>query len=836
MRPNFEAVPPELKGLKHWVCWKYELTEDGKKTKVPYNPQKRRSKASVANPETWGTLEEARLSYEQSQYLLSPFDGVGFALTKEIGIIGIDFDSCVDSKWLNVFKCYSEITPSGNGLRILCKGNLDQLRGRKNTEHKIEIYDSGRFFTFTGNVVLDLPIAERQELIDLFHAEIFPPKPFVPHAPSAGLGINEQEILDSIKRSTKRSLNFEHLYHGDDIAAGSDASFGDLAFCNELRFFGASENQIDSIYRSSGRYRQKWDEVHFSDGRTYGQATIQKAMQGEVKRPKGQRPQAKQTFRTGDDMPEDSEEDNSQSGPSNDLEEIKKRIKQLPRDTGEALEAALKNDLWFSIGCLGRSEQSIAALALKAHCNIGKTDVKGFVAEALKEKELSPSELRDIVLEAWKTAGFRAKYIAEWQEWYFYEHGVYKQALTETVQKHVSELLEAQGHKILEYLLTDVIAKLARSEGVYQERPPQSQDILNIKNGLLDLNTLELTPHSPDVLSFAQAPNMYEPTFDCPKFFEFLDRVLPDEGHKKTLQEFAGYMLTSKTFLQKALYLKGPGGTGKGTLASVFKALLTGENGHGLSVDMNIEDLNDNSASLVTAINKRMIYVSEVPGKANLIGFKKVVGEDRVNINPKYKRPFDIKLEAKLIITANTWIHTGDDNANNSIDRRLIILPFDVIPGSEHYNPNIVTDLTTEEELAGVLNWALAGWQRLKSNGFRFSSGGDEGKRLEFLENSNPVITFLRERCTPKDSTDIGSTELYTSWKKWCQGYEIWDSKLNKYVKEGGTGHYPGSHKGFSEKCAEALRILGWVVEKKRLASGFFWSGLLYHKLSGVED
>jgi putative DNA primase/helicase len=828
MKPNFDAVPPELKDLRHWVCWRYEQTDDGKTTKVPYNPHKRRSKASVANPETWGTLEEARAAYEQSQGLLIPFDGVSFALNKELGIVGIDFDDCVHSIWINTFKCYSEITPSGSGLRILCKGNLDQLQGRKSTDHKIEIYDSGRFFTFTGNVILDLPIAERQELINLFHAEIFPPKPFVQSAPSAGLGIDEQEILDSIKRSSKRSLNFDHLYHGDDMATGSDASAGDLAFCNELRFFGASANQIDSIYRSSGRYREKWDEKHYSDGRTYGQATIEKAMQGEVKRPKGQRPQAKQTFKQGDDVPEDKPQPD---GASNDLEEIKKRINKLPRETGAALEKALEDDLWFSIGCLPRAEQSIAAHALKAHCNIGKTDVKGFVNDALKEKELSPAELRDKVLESWVTAGVRAKYIAEWQEWYFYDHGVYKQALPETVQKRVNGILEGHGHKVLEYMLNDVISKLARSEGIYQERPPESQDILNIKNGLLDLNTLELKPHTPDVLTFAQAPNMYEPSFSCPKFFDFLQRVLPDDRHRKTLQEFAGYMLTSKTFLQKALYLKGPGGTGKGTLASVFKALLTGEHGHGLSVDMNIEDLNDNSASLVTAINKRMIYVSEVPGKANLIGFKKVVGEDRVNINPKYKRPFDIKLEAKLIITANTWIHTGDDNANNSIDRRLIILPFDVIPGDQHYNPNIVTDLTTEEELAGVLNWALEGWRRLRENGYRFSSNGDDGKRLEFLENSNPVITFLRERCHEDNQTKIGSSELYQNWKQWCEGYEVPESNgFNsvRYKKVGGSGHYAGSQKGFAEKCEDALRILKWKIEKHRQKEGVFWLGLKY--------
>ena len=60
---------------------------------------------------------------------------------------------------------------------------------------------------------------------------------------------------------------------------------------------------------------------------------------------------------------------------------------------------------------------------------------------------------------------------------------------------------------------------------------------------------------------------------------------------------------------------------------------------------------------------------------------------------------------------------------------------------------NIVADMASSEELAGVLMWAINGWKRLKENSYRFSSYGDNDKRLEFLESSNPVIIFLQEKC-----------------------------------------------------------------------------------------
>lgn len=532
------------------------------------------------------------------------------------------------------------------------------------------------------------------------------------------------------------------------------------------------------------------------------------------------------------------------STPGLTLKHLKERIAALPRESEAGLEQAHTNGLFAKIGQLDKVEQGILLQALKRQTGIGLTEARAYVRDAASEEQPTPSQLRDMVLEAWQTTGFVAKYIAEWQEWHVYESGVYKKTLPETVEKRVNEILEANGQQVMEYLLKDVIAKLARSDGVYVERAPAPNALLNVQNGLFNLETFDLEPHSSDVLSFAQAPTAYDPAASCPKFDAFLKRVLPDKDHRAVLQEFAGYCLTSRTFLQRALYLKGPGGTGKGTLVSVLKALLSSEDGHGLAADMNIEDLNDGSPSIVNALSKRLIYISEVPAKANLLGFKKVVGEDRVVINPKYKRPFDVKLEAKIIITANTWIHTGDDNANNSIDRRLIILPFEVTPRPEDYNPNIARDLSTPDELAGVLNWALRGWQRLQEQGYRFSSHGDSSRRLEFLENSNPVITFLRERCRADPDGKVQSQDLFNLWKEWCEGYEVniaagtydgFGKERERWRRVGGSGHYVGSIKSFVEKTADALRVLEWDVERKRENSGVFWLKLAILPKNGAK-
>src|SRR5690606_16238342 len=60
---------------------------------------------------------------------------------------------------------YSELSPSGRGLHIICKASIPMGRRRNN----IEIYSSERYATFTGNVYNNVGIRECQsEIFALF--------------------------------------------------------------------------------------------------------------------------------------------------------------------------------------------------------------------------------------------------------------------------------------------------------------------------------------------------------------------------------------------------------------------------------------------------------------------------------------------------------------------------------------------------------------------------------------------------------------------------------------------------------------------------------------------
>ena len=86
------------------------------------------------------------------------------------------------------------------------------------------------------------------------------------------------EIIRRASRA-RNGRKFIRLWRGSTIDTENDHSAADLALCRLLAFWcGPRHNRIGNLFRQSRLYRSKWDEAHYSDGRTYGDATIEKAI------------------------------------------------------------------------------------------------------------------------------------------------------------------------------------------------------------------------------------------------------------------------------------------------------------------------------------------------------------------------------------------------------------------------------------------------------------------------------------------------------------------------------------------------------------------------------
>jgi len=192
---------------------------------------------------------------------------------------GLTKDSMHWGEWVKHLHSYTERTPAGDGLRIFLEGCLP-LGGRR--RENLCFFEAKRFVPVTGQRWHDAPpyIGGRQNMLEALHREAFPvagrrPAP-APCRPPA----SDDDLL-VVAFASSNGPRIQALYRGDLTAFPGDRGAADLALCGLLAHFtGDDPARIDRLFRTSRLYRAKWDTARFSDGRSYGEATVAKALEG----------------------------------------------------------------------------------------------------------------------------------------------------------------------------------------------------------------------------------------------------------------------------------------------------------------------------------------------------------------------------------------------------------------------------------------------------------------------------------------------------------------------------------------------------------------------------
>lgn len=272
---QYKNIPESLKRLNQWVCFKLEHNEKkGKYDKIPKDP-KTGYNAKANDPTTWSDYQTAVNAV--SKY---GFDGIGIEFAN--GIFGVDLDNVVkDGKLtpeaqdiIKTLDSYTEYSPSGTGIHILCKGTIPPKDRRKGN---VEMYSEGRFFTVTGNVLGEVKeVQERTAQAAAVHAKYLKrEEPKATNQPTPDLNLSDSELISKAMSARNGDL-FRALWNGD-IGGYNSASEADLALCNLLAYWtNGNAYRMDALFRQSALYRDKWDNKHGAD--TYGSMTISKAL------------------------------------------------------------------------------------------------------------------------------------------------------------------------------------------------------------------------------------------------------------------------------------------------------------------------------------------------------------------------------------------------------------------------------------------------------------------------------------------------------------------------------------------------------------------------------
>ncbi len=265
--------------------------------------------------------------------------------------------------------------------------------------------------------------------------------------------------------------------------------------------------------------------------------------------------------------------------------------------------------------------------------------------------------------------------------------------------------------------------------------------IINMKNGLLNLVTGELKPHTPDYLSITQMPYDYDPNAKAPRFEQFMDEILDDPVMREIVIKLMGYCLWRKFPREHIFIFLGEGRNGKGTLLNVIRLMLGEENCssvamHEISEKFMAAELFGKMANIAGDIGSDEIENDSL--------MKMITGKDFITAQRKHQHPFQFRSFAKPIFAGNKLPPVRDKTF--AWYARQIIIPFNKRFVGDDQDP--LLDEKLVKEIIGIFNIAYGGLKELMMNkwDFHYPMSIDQIEAL-YEEKSDSVTSFLINRC-----------------------------------------------------------------------------------------
>jgi putative DNA primase/helicase len=380
------------------------------------------------------------------------------------------------------------------------------------------------------------------------------------------------------------------------------------------------------------------------------------------------------------------------------------------------------------------------------------------IAEVKDSKESFNCNLIAEAILKEKTLAFCSDINYEYNGQYFKEKG------SDYIKKLIGDKL---GHGCTTFKVTEVIAALKRKAYIEVEQVNESP-LLNLKNGMFNLDICEVLPHDPAYYSTIQLPVEYLPESQCPIWLNTLNGIFEDkpaEDRKKcieVIQEFFGLCLTKENKYEKALFLLGEGRNGKSTLLYSVENVLGQANYSAIT----LEDLV--KPNYVAEIFGKLANISiETNAKSSIYDakFKAIVSGDTLTSDRKYGHPLKFRPFCKMVFALNNMPQVNDKT--DAFYKRLIIIRL-----TRQFS-DIEQDRALKEKLLkernGIFVWMLQGYHRLKQRGYFDPGDNLEAETNEYRKENNSVLSFVDEKCQLSAENVITKDNLYETYKSWCK-------------------------------------------------------------------
>lgn len=346
----------------------------------------------------------------------------------------------------------------------------------------------------------------------------------------------------------------------------------------------------------------------------------------------------------------------------------------------------------------------------------------------------------------------------------------------------------------------EIVRTIKNLTGIQRHKVEVEKNVSHLNNGWWELDNNTFTPHpasGPVMLengkpriSLFKLPHTYDPSADNPKQKKFFSEVV-EEKDLATIQKIFGLILLPDQRFKKAILLLGPKDAGKGTFIKLVEAF-AGKVSH-----VGLHEMADRNSHLVVPVTESIVNTTQELPKYKLDDvsfFTSMIGDDEQQFKKIFEKPFNARVRSKFFLATNR-VPQFEDMPAEFIGRWIVLEFNNVFIQGEGMVLNLIDQLTTPEEMSGLINFALEGVQMLEADGFVRQERFQEIS-AKWNDITSKINLFRQEALEEAKEERITPEDLF---EEYCE-----------YVKTNG-----GDRLGKRDFFRECNRL--WENEKKQI-------------------
>lgn len=792
---DFQAphvLPAALTSVPTWLVWRLiQMPGQQKPRKVPHY-------ALTGNPREGVQGEtkdlEGLVTYDRAiaAVVKGRWSGVGIAMLKASGLVAVDFDDCVqggeiDRRVRDLCEgTYSEISPSGNGVRAFFAGTLADRKDLK-SDLKVEFFCGAGYVTVTGAITDDCAMWGWEDTVAPLTPEIlaFYESRFGKPSSAASDDDDDSWAVSLAPKTDGMTIEKARALVG---AMDPDTDYDAwLKVGQVLHFeFDGADAGLD-IWRewsrkSTGKYpgdhalAAKWA----SFGRYRGAPLTGRWL---LKHAKVARVASK--YEATAHWREQITQADAGPGSAQDKE-------RALRET--VCPGIAKDDRLEDVDREGLAQalhEAFRGLGLRLPIATVRTLVApAVVVRAATDNRLPPLTEFGMTERMVQRFGDSLRFTPELATWWKWT-GVYWQKISTVEVEHwaketISDLpKEAAQHsdqsEFFAFCMQAQAARMVKNMVTLAASDPRvtlpssaldaNAELVGVRNGILDLTTGKLATNSPTHYVTKVMGCDFEPGAKCPLFMQSLqDSMLDDQEMVAFLQVLAGYILAGNPKADIMVMPYGSGSNGKGTQWNAIRKTL-GDYAKSAQPESFMEAAGGSGGGgaredLLRLRGARLVYVAEPEEGSELKEglVKSMTGGDAITARGLYAKD-TVTFEPTWVIVMPTNHKPIIKGSDNGIWRRVAPLPY-LKSYKDAPDPSFREKVAAEAP--GILNWMLAGYAQYCKAGLVLPSKVTAATEA-YRANMDLLAEWLDEKCEVAESYKEESQRLWLSWQDYAR-------------------------------------------------------------------